>query len=205
MARARSGQSTGHRLCFGPRLDALPFDELRRHDPSPPPPESCDVLVVGAGPAGSACAQWLAKAGLHVLLADQQAFPRDKVCGDGLIPDAHKALRKLGVYDEVMAQAHPAQHVGCIGPRGGRVDVPGSVAVLPRRVLDHILVRAAQRAGAALHAPLRFEAPLLDNPGGCGDTRRGPRVIGARLKSGDTVHEVRAPGSCWPPAPCRRP
>ena len=117
-----------------------------------PLPESCDVLVVGAGPAGSACAQMLARAGLHTVLVDQHAFPRDKVCGDGLIPDAHAALRKLGVYDEVMAQAQPAQHVGCIGPRGGRVDVPGSVAVLPRKVLDHILVRAAQRAGAQLHA-----------------------------------------------------
>ena len=117
-----------------------------------PLPESCDVLVVGAGPAGSACAQMLARAGLHVVLVDQHAFPRDKICGDGLIPDAHAALRKLGVHDEVMAQAQPASHVGCIGPRGGRVDVPGSVAVLPRKVLDHILVRAAQRAGAQLHA-----------------------------------------------------
>ena len=148
-----------------------------------PLPQHCDVLVVGAGPAGSACAQMLVRAGLHTVLVDQHDFPRDKVCGDGLIPDAHAALRRLGVYDEVMAQAQPAQHVACIGPRGGRVDVPGSVAVLPRKVLDHILVRAAQRAGAALHTPWRFEAPLLD----------GERVVGARLKSAGQVQEVRAP------------
>jgi len=148
-----------------------------------PPPDTCDVLVVGAGPAGSASAQMLARAGLHTVLVDQHDFPRDKICGDGLIPDAHAALRRLGVYDEVMAQAQPAQHVACIGPRGGRVDVPGSVAVLPRKVLDHILVRAAQRAGAALHTPWRFEAPLLE----------GTQVVGARLKSSDKVHEVRAP------------
>ncbi|WP_153305383.1 FAD-dependent oxidoreductase, partial [Variovorax soli] len=54
-------------------------------------PASCDVLVIGAGPAGSACAQVLARAGLDVLLCDRHAFPRDKVCGDGLIPDAHRA------------------------------------------------------------------------------------------------------------------
>ena len=147
-----------------------------------PLPESCDVLVVGAGPAGSACAQMLARAGLHTRLVDQHDFPRDKICGDGLIPDAHAALRRLGVYDEVMAQAQAARHVACIGPRGGRVDVPGSVAVLPRKQLDHILVRAAQRAGAQVHTPWRFEAPLLD----------GAQVVGARLKSGDRVHDVRA-------------
>jgi geranylgeranyl reductase family protein len=147
-----------------------------------PLPTSCDVLVVGAGPAGSACAQMLARAGLHTVLVDQHDFPRDKVCGDGLIPDAHAALRRLGVYDEVMVQAQPAQHVACIGPRGGRVDVPGSLAVLPRKVLDHILVRAAQRSGVQLHTPWRFEAPLLD----------GTQVVGARLKSGDQVQDVRA-------------
>ena len=148
-----------------------------------PLPSLCDALVIGAGPAGSACAQMLARAGLHTVLVDQHDFPRDKVCGDGLIPDAHAALRRLGVYDEVMAQAMPAQHVACIGSRGGRVDVPGSVAVLPRKVLDHILVRAAQRAGAALHTPVRYEAPLLD----------GSQVVGARLKCGEQLHEVRAP------------
>lgn len=144
--------------------------------------ELADVIVVGAGPAGSSTACWLADQGLSVALLEKSNFPRDKVCGDGLIPDAHAALRRLGVYDEVMAQAQGAQHVACIGPRGGRVDVPGALAVLPRRVLDHILVRAAQRAGAQLHTPWRFEAPLLD----------GTQVAGARLKSGDRVHELRA-------------
>ncbi|MBL8353189.1 MAG: geranylgeranyl reductase family protein [Burkholderiaceae bacterium] len=141
------------------------------------PPSTCDVLVVGAGPAGSACAQWLAREGRQVLLVDQHDFPRDKVCGDGLIPDAHHALQRLGVYGEVMAQAQPAAHVGCVGPRGGRVDVAGRLAVLPRRQLDDILKRAAERAGARFCAPWRFEAPLLDGEGDAA------RVVGARLKS----------------------
>lgn len=147
-----------------------------------PLPASCDVLVVGAGPAGSACAQLLARAGLQVLLVDQHDFPRDKICGDGLIPDSHAALKALGVYDEVAALAQPVEHVRCVGPRGGLVDVPGSLSVLPRKVLDHVLVRAAQRAGAQLLTPLRFEAPLEE----------AGRVVGARFKHASGPHEIRA-------------
>ncbi len=147
---------------------------------APPLPESCDVLVVGAGPAGSACALTLARAGVQVLLVDAQAFPRDKVCGDGLIPDAHAALRRLGVLDEVMQVAHRVGHVACIGPRGGRVDVPGALAVLPRRQLDDLLCRAAVRAGADFQAPVRFEAPRIE----------AGRVVGARLISGAQSHDI---------------
>jgi geranylgeranyl reductase family protein len=140
------------------------------------------VLVVGAGPAGSAAALTLARAGLAVVLVDQHAFPRDKVCGDGLIPDAHHALKRLGVYEEVMAAAQPSRHVACIGSRGGRVDVPGTVAVLPRRVLDDIVCRAAVRAGAKLYTPWRFDGPLVD----------GDAVVGGRLRQADDTRELRA-------------
>ena len=145
-------------------------------------PDHCDVLVVGAGPAGSACARQLALAGHDVLLVDQHDFPRDKVCGDGLIPDAHAALRRLGVYDEVAQLALHVPHVRCIGPRGGHVDVPGTLSVLPRRTLDLVLVRNAERAGAKLLTPLRFEAPLLD----------GERVVGARFKTAHGPREIAA-------------
>ena len=138
-----------------------------------PLPTRCDVLVIGAGPAGSACAQLLARAGRNVWLVDQHDFPRDKICGDGLIPDSHAALRRLGVYDEVAALATPVQHVRCVGPRGGFVDVPGALSVLPRKLLDHILVRAAVRAGVRLATPWRVVAPLVESG----------RVVGARLKS----------------------
>ncbi|MEF7617045.1 NAD(P)/FAD-dependent oxidoreductase [Aquincola sp. MAHUQ-54] len=151
--------------------------------PRSPLPPSCDVLVVGAGPSGSACAQWLARAGVDVVLIDQHDFPRDKVCGDGLIPDSHAALQRLGVYAEVAAVAQRVSHVACIGPRGGRVDVPGSLSVLPRRQLDDILCRAAVNAGARRFTPVRFEAPLRD----------GGRVVGARVRQGgDAVHDIRS-------------
>ena len=147
-------------------------------------PNSCDVLVVGGGPAGSACAQQLARAGFRVVLADQHLFPRDKVCGDGLIPDAITAFGRLGVHHEVMQAARRATHVACIGPRGGRIDVPGRVAVLQREQLDNILRLAAMRAGAQWLAPARFEAPMMDG---------NQRVCGAVLKLDDgTLHELRA-------------
>ncbi|MDH3210540.1 MAG: NAD(P)/FAD-dependent oxidoreductase [Burkholderiaceae bacterium] len=145
-------------------------------------PAGCEVLVIGAGPAGSACARTLAQAGVNVVLADQYAFPRDKVCGDGLIPDAHAALARLGVLDQVMAQAQAVSHVGCVGPSGGRIEVPGTLAVLQRRTLDDILCKAAVSAGARLLPPARFDSPL----------ESAGAVTGARLKVGDVGHELHA-------------
>jgi len=151
-------------------------------DIAPGLPTRGEVLVIGAGPAGSACARTLAQAGVDVLLADQHAFPRDKVCGDGLIPDAYAALARLGVLDDVMAQARPANFVGCVGPSGGRIDVPGTMAVLPRKQLDDILCKAAVGAGARMLPPAKFESPIEE----------ADRVVGARLRVGDTSHEIRA-------------
>ncbi|MDZ7854736.1 geranylgeranyl reductase family protein [Sphaerotilus sp.] len=145
-------------------------------------PATCDALVIGAGPSGSACAATLAAAGWSVCLVDQHDFPREKICGDGLIPDAHAALRRLGMLDEVMAHAEHVGHVRCVAPRGGQVDVPGTLAVLPRRTLDWLLVRHAQRQGARLVTPVKFEA-VIEEDG---------RVVGARLRQGEARHEVRA-------------
>lgn len=152
-------------------------------------PSRCEVLVVGSGPAGAACATLLARAGVQVVLIDQQVFPREKVCGDGLIPDAHHALARLGLLEAVMAQACPVEHVRCVGPSGAHVDVPGRLAVLPRRELDALLQRHAIEAGARCHTPVKFEGLLEAAPGPAG----GPgRVVGARLSRAGTFHDLHA-------------
>src|SRR5579862_2782752 len=54
--------------------------------------DSCDILIVGGGPAGSSCAWKLRNSGLDVALIDKQRFPRDKVCGGWITPPVLKAL-----------------------------------------------------------------------------------------------------------------
>lgn len=162
----------------------------------------CEVLVVGAGPAGSACAHWLARHGRSVMLVDQHDFPRDKVCGDGLIPDAHRALDRLGLLEAVMARARRAQHLACIGPRGGRVEVPGHLAVLPRRELDDLLKRGAEEAGAVFRGRWRFDATLEEAGRVVGAsllTPQGPRSVRARwvvLATGAVPQALIAAGLC---------
>src|ERR1700678_4655111 len=62
-----------------------------------PPAEEADVIVVGAGPAGSTTAFYLAQAGLDILLLEKSRFPREKVCGDGLTPRGVRALVAMGI------------------------------------------------------------------------------------------------------------
>ena len=63
----------------------------------PPKPMEADVLVVGAGPGGSAAAYHLARHGVDVLMVDKATFPREKVCGDGLTPRGVRAIQRMGV------------------------------------------------------------------------------------------------------------
>ena len=110
-------------------------------------PSSCDVLVIGAGPAGCAAAIRLAQGGVRVVLVDQKVFPRDKVCGDGLISDALSALGTLGLRDRVLSEAAPAKDLRVYPPYGRHVALRGEFACLPRERLDGMLADAARDAG----------------------------------------------------------
>ena len=64
-----------------------------------------DVLVIGGGPGGSACAYWLAEAGWDVAVVEKKRFPREKTCGDGLTPRSVRQLQDMGLGD-VLAGSH---------------------------------------------------------------------------------------------------
>jgi len=107
-----------------------------------------DTVVVGAGPAGSTAAYLLAKKGFRVLLLDRASFPREKTCGDALIPDSIHALGRLGVLPEVRRLARRVSEAVIFSPSQIEVPVRGEYLTLKRRTLDAVLARHAARSGA---------------------------------------------------------
>jgi menaquinone-9 beta-reductase len=132
--------------------------------------QTADVIVVGAGPAGSATAFYLAAAGLDVLVLEKTHFPREKVCGDGLTPRAAKALTAMGVPIAESDGWVRNKGLRIIGG-GGRIELPwpdlssypGFGLVRSRLDFDETLARHAQKAGARLLEGVNVTGPLLDD------------------------------------------
>jgi len=119
--------------------------------------ERADVVVIGAGPAGTAAAITAAKNGARVVCIDKAVFPRDKTCGDGLTANALRLLAALGLSNADLAQADPAfvRETILVSPSGRRVHLPlpadgAHAAVVSRRALDAALVAVARRSGVDL-------------------------------------------------------
>lgn len=128
-----------------------------------------DVVIVGAGPAGSATALLLARAGRSVTLIDQHAFPRGKACGDCISPGANPILARLGVLDTVLSAA-PARLRGwrlAAADRafGAGFDESTYSIAMPRRQFDVILLDAARAAGANVITGARVDDVVRDHTG----------------------------------------
>ncbi|QKW21167.1 geranylgeranyl reductase family protein [Kitasatospora sp. NA04385] len=149
---------------------------------------TADVIVVGAGPAGSSTAYWLAQAGLDVLLLEKTEFPREKVCGDGLTPRAVKQLVDMGI--DVSAENGWLRNKGLRIIGGGvrlELDWPDLAAfpdyglVRKRADFDELLARQAQKAGARLYENCNVSGPVQDRTG---------RITGVTAKVGPDKREV---------------
>src|SRR3954468_16390385 len=175
-------------------LNRLPMSRAGRHahyepwgDPAVTEPLSentADVIVVGAGPAGSTTAYHLAKSGLDVLLLEKTAFPREKVCGDGLTPRATKQLVAMGI--DISEEAGWLRNRGLRIMGGGHrleldwpdlAEYPDYGLVRKRDDFDEQLARQAQKAGARLYERCNVGAPIVDD--------RTGHITGVHAKLGD--------------------
>jgi len=164
-----------------------PVSDVERH---------ADVVVVGAGPGGSATAAHLARRGLDVVLLEKATFPRDKICGDGLTPRAVRALVKLGVDISEANGFHRNEGLRIYGgdtqvdtvAAGGRdlfmpwptlADFPDFGLTCARMELDEKLARHAQSLGAELVEGANVQGPILDAAG---------RITGVTTKDGRSFH-----------------
>jgi menaquinone-9 beta-reductase len=171
-----------------------------------------DVLVIGAGPSGSAAAYWLSEAGWDVLVVEKKHFPRDKTCGDGLTPRSVRQLDDMGLgpvlegqhrFDGLRALAFGQtleldwpEHPGF--PRHGYV--------VTRHDLDRLVSERAEKAGALLWQETEATAPIVEDGAVVGATlrRREPggrsTTVEARARAvvvadGSNSRIVRALGS----------
>ncbi|MBB4913190.1 geranylgeranyl reductase family protein [Streptosporangium saharense] len=142
-----------------------------------------DVIVVGAGPAGSTTAFHLAQAGLDVLLLEKTTFPREKVCGDGLTPRAVKQLIAMGIDIDAPGWV---RNKGLRVVGGGRrfeldwpelASYPDFGLVRTRQDFDEILADNAVRGGVRLLQGVNVTGPILDD--------RSGHVVGVVAKKDD--------------------
>ena len=151
-----------------------------------------DVLVVGAGPAGSTTAYLLACQGWDVLLVDRARFPRSKTCGDGLTPRAVATLQRLGLLPQLLAAGYPRiEGARLVAPDGHEWrlrfadhlhELPGYGLVVPRLELDEWLRQHAMAAGVRFLGGFRVQKPL------CQDGR----VAGVQGRLNGRVQSIRA-------------
>lgn len=141
-----------------------------RSEPSPVDDDGRehDVLVIGGGPSGSACAYWLAEAGWDVVAVERKHFPREKTCGDGLTPRAVRQLTDMGLAG-ALAGAHRYDGLRSCAygmtielPWPEHPSFPKVGYVITRHDLDQLVAERAAKAGATVWQGTEAEEPLVD-------------------------------------------
>jgi geranylgeranyl reductase family protein len=136
-----------------------------------------DVAVVGCGPAGATAALCLARQGVRVIAFDKQSFPREKVCGDGLMPDALRVLTRLGLIECVRERAFAPRRLMLYSPSHIALPIAMDALVLKRFDLDAIIAAAAAETGAVIEQG-RVESVSVSADGV--SLSSGKRVVNAR-------------------------
>jgi menaquinone-9 beta-reductase len=155
-----------------------------------------DVLVVGGGPAGTACAYWLADAGWDVALVEKKVFPRVKTCGDGLTPRAVRQLADMGAEGALVG----AHRYGGLRAHGfGRsIDLPWPEHpsfpdygyTITRHDLDGLVNDRAAKAGATVWQGTEAIGPIFEREGGVPDSPARARGGGLAPCAGATVRDT---------------
>ncbi len=156
--------------------------------------ESFDVVIAGAGLAGSVLATLLGRHGSRVALVDAGCFPRTKLCGEFLSPDAWPTLERLGVAEELRTIGYePIRSVRLTTPRGRVLESaivesaerPG--IGISRATLDNLLLTQARTAGVAVFEEHRVIGPLIDDGRVIGLRVRGMRGLERQLRAELTI------------------
>jgi menaquinone-9 beta-reductase len=162
-----------------------PHRSLQAMNSTKAPDVECDVLVVGAGPAGAAAAITLQRAGVSTLLIDKAKFPRDKCCGDGLTTLALRELEALGLQPHDVDGWFDVDAAWLRSPSGREVCLPlpktgRYAAVAPRYELDAALVTVARGAGVDVRDGHGFERVLDVSPDRVDITVEGIGIVRCR-------------------------
>jgi len=161
-----------------------------------------DVLIAGAGPAGSIAGWVLARAGARVLIVDREDFPRPKLCGDTLNPGAIALLASLRLADGPWHQGPALTGMLVSGPRTSvRTSYPTGVVgrSIVRADLDAWLLERAVGAGARFESGWTIQQPLMG-----GALRGRPGVRGVAMTRRGQAVSLRVPASITIAADGRR-
>ncbi|HEY8460555.1 MAG TPA: NAD(P)/FAD-dependent oxidoreductase [Blastocatellia bacterium] len=158
---------------------------------------SYDVIVIGAGPAGSTVSALLARAGLRVSLLEKSRFPREKVCGEFITPECLNVFDRLGVRERIAdAGARTVNQWTLFAPDGRGVDVPiewiadghGHAIGISRARMDLILLECARRAGVEAREGFHVSPRLLRE-----SSHGNERIFIEGKADGQTVERLSAP------------